>query len=481
MLLQALEEPLQGPEVTSLWYDHEDDTPASDTHHLVPARLVRIAHRLKQIDESDDSNTIAALSRMKLPQMTGQIRDVEQRALELQREEGREEFRVKALQHNLVHQSIAPSIATVRQEVAAPSAYAGVGQQPPPTSGGACGFSAPPHTLTSLNCQLSGMSHTCVSGQAYPFVGHAAAAPSPLGQHPYQAAALEAASSVAAPGLHRASLEPAGGEEDGGMSSNVKVAKDSCNEAVPSSEGPSSLSVAAATACAASTHTSVPESADATSGRRNDGNVDHDGVGGGGDGGGDRGGRSATTAGPLPPPPRRLIYEPHGGQAFVATSATGYVGLSHTATAAAAAAAAQSYATHSLSDCLSHGASTSIGAMLAAGPPIAPTSRSTAPASRGAVAAAGTSDAGAGDHGSDVGSGVQPQDGDRDAARALGKRKERSSFSVRIVPASEMTAVRQSGRSAPATTFVTNPGQLGRCRSFCLRLEEFQSSVFHLP
>ena len=74
---------------SSLWQD--DDEGTSDNHHLVPARLVRVAHQLKQIDESDDTNTISALSRMKLPQMTGQIRDVEQRALEIQREEGREE------------------------------------------------------------------------------------------------------------------------------------------------------------------------------------------------------------------------------------------------------------------------------------------------------------------------------------------------------------------------------------------------------
>ena len=77
---------------STLWHDEDDaGNGASETHHLVPARLVRVAHRLKQIDESDDSSTISALSRMKLPQMTGQIRDVEQRALEIQREEGREE------------------------------------------------------------------------------------------------------------------------------------------------------------------------------------------------------------------------------------------------------------------------------------------------------------------------------------------------------------------------------------------------------
>ena len=73
----------------AIWQDEDDQV--SDNHHLVPARLVRVAHRLRQIDDSDDTNTISALSRMKLPQMTGQIRDVEQRALAIQREEGREE------------------------------------------------------------------------------------------------------------------------------------------------------------------------------------------------------------------------------------------------------------------------------------------------------------------------------------------------------------------------------------------------------
>ena len=95
-----------------LWAQ-DDEENESINHHLVPARLVRVAHRLKQIDESDDTNTIAALSRMKLPQMTGQIRDVEQRALELNREEGREDFRIKALQHNLTHHSVPPSVMTL--------------------------------------------------------------------------------------------------------------------------------------------------------------------------------------------------------------------------------------------------------------------------------------------------------------------------------------------------------------------------------
>ena len=101
--------------MAAMWYD-DDDAGPSESHHLVPARLVRVAHKLKQIDERDDTNTIGALSRMKLPQMTGQIRDVEQRALEIQREEGREEFRIKALQHNLVHHTVPASVATLRSD-----------------------------------------------------------------------------------------------------------------------------------------------------------------------------------------------------------------------------------------------------------------------------------------------------------------------------------------------------------------------------
>ena len=75
----------------------EDEGEEDQEHHLVPARLVRVANRLKELDDADDSNTVSALQRMKLPQMTGQIRDVEQRALEIGREEGREE--VRALRH----------------------------------------------------------------------------------------------------------------------------------------------------------------------------------------------------------------------------------------------------------------------------------------------------------------------------------------------------------------------------------------------
>lgn len=102
-------------ESSHAWLDEEDSHQA-DIHHLVPARLVPVAKRLKEIDECDDSNAMAALSRMKLPQMTGQIRDVEQRALEIAREEGREEFRVMALKHNLINYTLPSAIATARAE-----------------------------------------------------------------------------------------------------------------------------------------------------------------------------------------------------------------------------------------------------------------------------------------------------------------------------------------------------------------------------
>ena len=100
---------------------------ASDTHHLVPERLVRVAQLLKEIDDRDDASTVHNLGLMKLPQITGQIRDVEQRALELARDEGREEFRTKALAHNLIHLTPPVKIATRLEEVAivpTPAAHA---------------------------------------------------------------------------------------------------------------------------------------------------------------------------------------------------------------------------------------------------------------------------------------------------------------------------------------------------------------------
>ena len=94
----------------------------ADTHHLVPERLVRVAERLKEIDDCDDASTVSALGRMKLPQMTGQIRDVEQRALELARDEGREEFRIKALVYNLIHHTPPTKVVTAKLDEPLPAA-----------------------------------------------------------------------------------------------------------------------------------------------------------------------------------------------------------------------------------------------------------------------------------------------------------------------------------------------------------------------
>ena len=123
---EALDAPMEDVHSTS-WQDGDEG--ASESHHLVPARLVRVAQQLREIDESDDSTAISMLSRMKLPQMTGQIRDVEQRALEIAREEGREEFRVKALMHNLVHHTLPTVIATAKAE---PANSGGAASGPPP-------------------------------------------------------------------------------------------------------------------------------------------------------------------------------------------------------------------------------------------------------------------------------------------------------------------------------------------------------------
>ena len=67
----------------------------------VPIRLERVVDELDMIIAEDSTPTVDRLSGLTLAQMTGQIREIEQTALQLAREEGREEFRVKALLHNL--------------------------------------------------------------------------------------------------------------------------------------------------------------------------------------------------------------------------------------------------------------------------------------------------------------------------------------------------------------------------------------------
>lgn len=73
--------------------------------HMVPSRLVKLAAALKQLDDADDADSITSLSKMSLPQMTAQIRNIEQRALNLAQDESNEEFRVKLLLQNLLYQN----------------------------------------------------------------------------------------------------------------------------------------------------------------------------------------------------------------------------------------------------------------------------------------------------------------------------------------------------------------------------------------
>lgn len=122
-------------------WQEEEEVVESDNHHLVPARLVRVAQRLKEMDESDDATTIVSLSRMRLAQMTGQIRNVEQRALELAREEGRDEFRIKALLYNIVHGVTPSKVITARAE-------------DPPTEGEAVGEGVAAHDEESSSDEV---------------------------------------------------------------------------------------------------------------------------------------------------------------------------------------------------------------------------------------------------------------------------------------------------------------------------------------
>ena len=308
----------------------DDEYGRHETHHLVPARLVRIAHRLKQLDESDDSSTIQALSRMKLPQMTGQIRDVEQRALELQREEGREEFRVCSLHHNLIHHAVPASVATARNDAAMPSLYTGFGGV---QAGGVGGASASGATASAA----------VVSSQPWREAGHVSgtssigqsAAPSPRKAYQASSAALPVAS-------------PA--RQIGGSSTVHELD--------------------------------------------------------GGDGGdGTRASKSASAS----------------------------VGMSHTFGGA-----------HSLSDALSHGASSTIAAMLAAGGPfIAPTQPAPPQlASEGRAAASSSKSTGRSP-------GASPGEWKRQKATT-------SSLSFRIVSASQMSAMRHSGSDSATTIVMRN-------------------------
>merc|ERR1712106_99224 len=73
--------------------------------HMVPSRLIKLAASLKQLDDADDADSITSLSKMSLPQMTAQIRNIEQRALNLAQDEANEDSRVKLLLQNLLYQN----------------------------------------------------------------------------------------------------------------------------------------------------------------------------------------------------------------------------------------------------------------------------------------------------------------------------------------------------------------------------------------
>ena len=78
----------------------------AQVQQMVPKRLVKLAAELKQLDEADDAESITTLSKMGLPQMTSTIRDIDQRAANMERDQAREDFRVKSLLQNLLHQNM---------------------------------------------------------------------------------------------------------------------------------------------------------------------------------------------------------------------------------------------------------------------------------------------------------------------------------------------------------------------------------------
>jgi len=91
---ESLEANDESPTVTTF-----DDS--SIDRFMVPPRLLHVHKKLEKLDDNNDDESIANLQSMALPQMTGQIRDIEKRALELARDEGREQFRLHALIRNL--------------------------------------------------------------------------------------------------------------------------------------------------------------------------------------------------------------------------------------------------------------------------------------------------------------------------------------------------------------------------------------------
>ena len=64
----------------------------------------RLAHIAEQAMRGTSPATIESLAGLSLAEMTGKVREIEQRALQLARDEGRDEFRVKELLQNLAQQ-----------------------------------------------------------------------------------------------------------------------------------------------------------------------------------------------------------------------------------------------------------------------------------------------------------------------------------------------------------------------------------------
>ena len=90
----------------SLCADESLDEPARKRPALlgannVPVRLLQLAAELQVINSENDGTAVSRMQALPLATMTGQIREIEQRALQLARDEGREEFRTKALLNNL--------------------------------------------------------------------------------------------------------------------------------------------------------------------------------------------------------------------------------------------------------------------------------------------------------------------------------------------------------------------------------------------
>lgn len=105
-------------EIDSLCADESLDEPPrkrptnDDTRSSVSKRIEVISAALKLLNNQDDSLEIDRLSGLSLAHLTGQIREIERNALQLAREEGREEFRVKALLHNLSFKGLLESMST---------------------------------------------------------------------------------------------------------------------------------------------------------------------------------------------------------------------------------------------------------------------------------------------------------------------------------------------------------------------------------